>query len=172
MLCLTQDFMSRKGGIFAGTLIKKRRYWPTLFLGDAMDLYFKNKQVGECDAISGVLDKEQYFILGVKEPDNVMKFMVSGGTLILDNNCKKVTRKCTERNGTARQEKFTYMKPYDWHFCYCHIVDDHNNLCHASLALQEILITKHWNLRVFTFLLAITKVNLYLVSCLEVLYEN
>ncbi len=78
----------------------------------------------------------------MKDLDYVMKIMASGGALISDNNCKKVTRKWSEQNGTARQAQFTYMKPFDWHFCYCHIVDDHNNSCHASPALEETLITK------------------------------
>ncbi len=95
-------FELRKQGIFAKALIKKRWYWPTLVPGDAIDSHFNNKQVGECNAISGVLDEEKYFIWGMKEPDYVMKIMASGGALILDDNCKKVSRKCNERNGTAR----------------------------------------------------------------------
>ncbi len=97
-------------------------------------------------------------IWGVKEPEYVMKIMLSRGALILDDNCKKVMRKGTERNGTVRQVQFTYTKPFDWHFCYHHIVDDHYNLSHASPALEETLITKHWMLGVFT-----QSLNLYLV---------
>ncbi len=83
----------RKRGVFAGALIKKRQYWPLLVPGVAMNSHFHNKQVGKCDAISGVLDEEKYFIWGMKEPDYVMKIMATGGALILDEKCKQVTRK-------------------------------------------------------------------------------
>ncbi len=92
-----------------------------------------------------------------------MKILASGGTLILDDNYKKDTKKWTERNGIARQAQFTYTKTFDWHFCYCHIVDNCNILCHASPALEETLITKWWTQCVFTFLLAMAEVDLYLV---------
>ncbi len=153
----------KKKGIFAAALIKKRRYWPAFVPGKAMDSHFNNKQVGECDAISGVLDEEKYFIWGMKEPDYVMKIMASGGGLISDDNCKTVRRKWNDRNGVAQQATFQYTRPFDWHFRYRHIVDDHNNLRHSSPALEETWITKRWPVRVFAFLLAITEVNLFLV---------
>jgi hypothetical protein len=41
----------KKVGVFAGALIKKRRYWPALDAGDAIDSYFDNKQVGDVAAV-------------------------------------------------------------------------------------------------------------------------
>ncbi len=61
-----------------------------------MNSHFHNKQVGECNAISGVLDEEKYFIWGMKETDYVMKIMATGGALISDEKCKRVTRKWTD----------------------------------------------------------------------------
>ncbi len=128
-----------------------------------MDSHFNNKQVGECNAIAGVLDKEKYYIWGMKEPDYVMKIMATGGALNADESCKRVMRKWTDGGGVPMQENFQYTKPFDWHFCHCHIVHDHNNLWHSSPALEETWLTQSWAIYVFTFLLAITEVNLYLI---------
>ncbi len=130
----------RKKGIFAGALIKKRRFWPAMVPGKAIDLHFEGKAVGECDAISGKLDSVKYLLWGMKEPDYVMKIMATGGALVSDDNCKKVSRKWTDNDG-EKQAQFTYKKPFDWHFRYHHIVDDHNNLRHSSPALEETWIT-------------------------------
>ena len=56
-------------GLYAGALIKKRRYWPTLVPGDAIDEHFADKAVGAVDAITGVLDNVNYKLFGMKEPD-------------------------------------------------------------------------------------------------------
>ncbi len=85
----------------------------------------------------------------MKEPDYVMKIMASGGALILDNNCKTVTRKLADGNGRAKQTKFQYTRPFDWHFWYHHIVDNHNNLHHLSPALEETWITKRWAFHIY-----------------------
>jgi hypothetical protein len=45
----------------AGTLIKKRHFWPTLVLGQEIDehcLSASNLEVGECKAVQGMLDEE------------------------------------------------------------------------------------------------------------------
>lgn len=93
LICLVELM---KQGIFAGVFIKKHWYWSRLVPGDVIDLHFNSKQVEECNTISGVLDEEKYFIWRIKELDYVMKIMASGGALILDDNCKEVTRKWSE----------------------------------------------------------------------------
>ena len=40
-------------GLFAGALIKKRRYWPAMVPGPAMDRRLQDKPVGSVDAIEG-----------------------------------------------------------------------------------------------------------------------
>ena len=47
-------------GIFSGALIKKRRYWPALVPGDAIDQYFEDKPVGSAAAVAGKLDGVPY----------------------------------------------------------------------------------------------------------------
>ncbi len=76
--CVLKEIVELKRGIFAASLIKKHRYWPTLVPGNEIDLHFDSKQVGGCDVISGMLNEEKYFIWGMKEADNVMKIMASG----------------------------------------------------------------------------------------------
>jgi hypothetical protein len=50
----------KKHGVSAGALIKKRRYWPILVPGNAMQSMFddEDKQVGDFLGISGNLDEE------------------------------------------------------------------------------------------------------------------
>ncbi len=82
VLCVLRGIVElKKEWIFAGALIKKRRYWPALVPGDAFDEHFEFKEVGNTDVVSGKLNGTDYFIWGMKEPDYVMKIMGSGGLL-------------------------------------------------------------------------------------------
>ena len=54
---------------------------------------------------------------------------------------------------------FKYMEPFYYHFKYRHQVDDHNNLRHSPISLEESLSTKDWKIRVFSFIIAIIEVN-------------
>jgi hypothetical protein len=45
---------------------------------------------------------------------------------------------------------------------YRHAVDDHNNLCHALPSIEDSWVTHRWEIRVFSFVLAISKVNAFL----------
>lgn len=74
----------------------------------------------------------------MQEPDYATKFMACGGTLILGESCKHVTR------------------------CH-HIIDVHNNLIHSSEALEKTWIAKCWAICVLAFLLTVTEENLCLV---------
>ena len=53
----------RKKGIFAYAIIKKRRYWPSI-----MEDNFGSMEVGETDAIQGIVDGDIYNLWGRKEP--------------------------------------------------------------------------------------------------------
>jgi hypothetical protein len=93
----------------------------------------------------------------MKEPDYVMKIMATGGVLASDDTCKTAVR----GNGADRIT-FDYTNPFDWHFRYRHAVDDHNNLRHALPSQEDTWKTTRWEIRVFTFLLALSEVNAYL----------
>ena len=73
----------RKVGVFASALIKKRRYWPRYVPGDAINEKMKDKKVGECDSLNGVLNGQNYDIFCLKEPDYVMKVMSTYGGLVV-----------------------------------------------------------------------------------------
>jgi len=148
----------KKLGVYACALIKKRRYWPTLVPGDAMERRFASKNVGDVDAIEGISDGVNYTLWGMKEPDYVMRMMATGGPLSADDSCRTTTRRVNESTVT-----FQYTRPYDWHFRYRHAVDDHNNNRHALPSLEDTWRTTRWPVRVFTFLLALTEVNTWLV---------
>ena len=62
-------------------------------------------------------------------------------------------------------KRFVYKFPFDWHFRFRHAVDDHNNLCHALPLIEDTWLTQRWEVRVFvfTFILAVSEVNLFLV---------
>lgn len=115
--CVLKAILALKtvGGLFAGALIKKRRYWPALVPGPAMDERFAAKAVGEVEAIQGldVASNTPYFVWCMKESDYVMRIMATGGSLTTDETCKTA-----HRGVGANRVSFPYMKPYDWHFRY------------------------------------------------------
>ncbi len=90
-----------------------------------------------------------------------MKIMGTGGALVSDG-CKVVCCKWKDGNESHTQQ-FTYTKPFQWHFQYRHIVDDHNNLRHSLPSIEDTWRTDRWPSRVFAFLLALSEVNSYLV---------
>ena len=71
----------QKKGIFAAALIKKRRYWPKFVPGDAIISHFVGKEIGKSDALQGEMDGIRFHLVGMKEPDYVMMFMTTYGTL-------------------------------------------------------------------------------------------
>ena len=151
----------KKMGVFACALIKKRRYWPALVPGDAMDQHIGQLNVGESAAISGTHNGVPYNIWGMKEPDYVMKLMATGGQLLSDNTCKE-TKRTWKVNGVERTTTFKYPFPVDWHFKYRHAIDDHNNLRHALPSIEDAWSTIRWPVRVFSFILALTEANAFL----------
>ena len=155
----------RKRGVFSCALIKKRRYWPTKVPGQQMQDHFDEEgvKVGDTDAIQGTMDGITYNLWGMKEPDYVMRMMATGGALLEDDTCRETTRSWME-DGVRTGTTFKYKFPFDWHFRYRHAVDDHNNLRHALPSLEDSWTTRRWEVRVFSFVLAVCEVNAFLVS--------
>ena len=75
--------------MFACALVKKRCYWPTLVPGQAMQDHFdmEGMEVGDTNAIQGVMDGQPYNLWGMKEPDYVIRMMAMGGALLHDETC-------------------------------------------------------------------------------------
>ena len=93
-----------------------------------------------------------------------MKMMACGGLLQAFDSCKETVRKWKE-NGLKVVRQFRYTCPFDWHFRYRHAVDDHNNLRHTMPSIEDSWVMHCWETRVFSFLLATTKVNAFLCLC-------
>ena len=99
-----------------------------------------------------MLENEPYCIYCMK-----LMAMATYGSLTCHCGKKENVRKV---NGETIQ--FKYTKLFSDHFRYRHAVDDHNNLRHSSHSPEDTWVTARWVNRVFSFLLAVTEVNLYL----------
>ena len=152
----------RKKGVFAGALIKKRRYWPKHVPGELIDDHFSDKEVGSTDSLKGKIDGVHYDIFCMKEPEYVMKIMSTYGGLLVNDNQKESVRRY-KVDGEEEECRFQYTMPFSNHFDYRHIVDDHNAVRHQVPSLEQTWRTHRWPVRVFSFLLALTEVNCYLV---------
>ena len=150
----------RKHGVFASALIKKRKYWPRFVPGQAMADHMASKDVGSCDSLRGTLDGVPYDLFVMKEPDYNMKLMSTYGGLTVPKDQKESKRVWIE-NGETKTAKFHYTEPFANHFDYRHVVDDHNNLRHGLPAIETTMITHNWPVRVFSFILSVTEVNVY-----------
>ena len=139
-------------------------YWPAYVTGNAMTEAFAEAQIGDSMAISGMLDGKEYFLWGLNELNYVMKMMATGGPLISNDSCKKQRRTWTEA-GLNIVKSFQFSLPYDWHYKYCHAVNDHNNLRHLLPSIEHTITTTRWEMRVFSFVLAVLEVNAFLAYC-------
>ena len=59
------------------------------------------------------------------------------------------------------KKEFSYMEPFVNHFNFRHAVDDSNNLCHSTPFFEETWLTHQWPICVFSFFLALSKVNTF-----------
>ena len=150
----------RKKGVFASALVKKRRYWPRYVPGPAMAAHMETKKVGECDSLRGTLDGVPYDLFALKEPDYIMKLMSTYGGLTIPSH-QRESKRIWEENGENRRTTFQYTEPFANHFNYRHAVDDHNNLRHGLPSIESTIVTHCWPVRVFSFILSITEVNVF-----------
>lgn len=144
-------------GVYGSAVIKKRRFWPKYILGDAIDRRFEGKEIGFVDALPGLMEGHCFKIFCMKEEDYVMKLMSTYGALRSVDEGK--TQRSVTENGQRVNKSFHYTEPFFNHFKFRHQVDDHNNLRHSPISLEESISTKDWNIRVFMFILALVEVN-------------
>jgi hypothetical protein len=90
-----------------------------------------------------------------------MKLMATGGPLIPNDSCKMQKRKWTE-GGVEMMRTFQFPLPYDWHYKYHHAINDHNNLRHSLPLIEHTITTTRWEMRVFSFVMAVLEVNAFL----------
>ena len=62
-------------------LIKKRHYWPKYIPDNNIVVHFTEKGISESDALQGMLDDDKFHVVAMKEPEYVMMFMTTYGTL-------------------------------------------------------------------------------------------
>jgi hypothetical protein len=124
---------------------------------DAMDAHMSTKEVGGVDSLKGTLDDVQYDLFCMKDTDHTMKLMSTYGSLTASRDAPD-----KHRVVDGEQKTFKYMEPFENHYLYRHAVDDHNNLRHSDISLEETWVTHRWENIVFAFVLAITEVNVYL----------
>ena len=148
----------KKRGVFASALIKKRRFWPKYIDGDAIDLHFKDKDIGKSDSLPGKMHDIPFHIFGMKEPDYVMKLMSTYGTneLQTDHQTQRIYVNSEKKTITTR---FCYPEVISNYFKYRHAVDDHNAKRHSPICLLYVWATKYWPHRPFSFILSISEVN-------------
>ncbi len=147
----------RKKGVFAAALIKKRRYWPAKVQGDAIIEHFKDKDVGDTDALRGTFDNISFHIYAQKEPDYTTMIMSTYQTLAAVTSHK--TRRKYKKDGEETTKEFCYAEPFSSHYRYRHQIDDHNNCRHSPISVETTWGTKHWPNRVHAFIIAMAEVN-------------
>ena len=147
----------KKKGVYAGALIKKRRYWPKHIRGDDIREHFANKEVGDTNSWKGNLEGVPFHVYAMKEPDYVMSIMSTYGTN--ERIGEKISTRKWKEGGQLKTTHFKYPEVIYNHFKYRHSIDDHNSKRHSPISLEVVWKTQHWPCRVFTFLLAVTEVN-------------
>lgn len=156
--CVLQSLlMLASRGVYASAVIKKRRFWPKHINGDEIDKHFEGKEVGSVDALPGSMFHRRFHVFCMKEEDYVMKIMSTYGALKQIEEGK--TQRSVTENGQRVNKSFYYTEPFFNHFKFRHQVDDHNNLRHSPISLEESISTKDWKIRVFMFILALVEVN-------------
>ena len=130
--------------VYESALIKKRRYWPKVVPGDLIDNHFEDKQVGDFGMIEESTEDNKLFkIFCMKEPDFVMKIMVSW--MKLDElEGASTGRYFIDSSGTKETKQFTYRQQFWLHLRYIYQVNSHNNQRHAPISLCITWGTRLW----------------------------
>ena len=108
------------------------------------------------------MDEVPFHVYAMKEPDCIMSVMLTYGTNLRSG--KETCCEWVDSDGTKKTTKFNYPEVVGNHFLYQHSVDDHNNKQHSPISLEVVWGTKYWPNHVFSFLLAVTEVNVNLAA--------
>ena len=150
----------RQKGVFGQAIIKKRRCWPKHIDGDAVTMRFVDKEVGDVDTRRGKLNGQTVFLHCMKEPDYVLMMMSSFGTEERMGEMKTRNWKSGSGSNEQRHNKIIqYPELVHNHYQHRDAVDSHNARRMQPIALEEVWQTNRWDIRVLTFLLAVTAVN-------------
>jgi Transposase IS4 len=145
----------RQMGVYASAMIKKRRYWPKNVPGDDIQAHFAGRGVGAVDALDGTMNGVKFNIFCMKDVDFTTSLMSTYGT-----NQRVGEQKHRIVNG--QRVSLHYPEVVSHHYLYRHAVDDHNARRHYPISFERIWGSKFWAERVFSFLLAVTEINVLL----------
>ena len=84
----------------------------------------------------------------MKEPDYIMMFMTTYGTLGEVGNVKK---QHYLENGVKHVKTFQYPEVVHNHYKYCDVIDNHNSFRMHPISMEETWMTMWWPNRVFLF---------------------
>jgi hypothetical protein len=127
------------------------------------------KDVGDSKAWQGELDGVKFHLFCMKEPDYVMRSLMSTyGMTSPKSGQGEIRWHYKNAHGSNEVMKsFRCPKVVANHYAYCGCVDNHNNKqqdggSKQGLALESTWVTHWWPIQVFTFSLDISEVNTYL----------
>ena len=104
--------------------------------------------MGAVDCLEINTDEGKSFkIHCMKEPDYVMKLMVSLMTLKYSEG--ENTKKDRKENGVCKSKFFLYKQHFGMRFRYMHQVYDHNNRVQEPIYIETTWATKVWSDRNF-----------------------
>ena len=106
------------------------------------------------------MDNVRFHIVSMKEPDYVMMIMTTYSTLVEFGEEKRQYMV----NGVKHVTTFQYPEAVYNHYCYHDVIDNHNSFRMHLLSMEETWMTMHWPNRVFSYLFAITMVNVQNVA--------
>ena len=131
--------------------------------GVEIDEKMEANEVGTVETIQGTLVGIPYRIFCMKDPEYIMKMMSTyGGDHPLDGQPEVIRVVPVPGDDPPQTVKFMYPETVANHFKYRHMVDDHNNLCHALPSIEATWKTHRWANHVFSFLFAVSAINTYL----------
>ena len=149
-------------GVFAGALIKKRKYWPKWIDSDAIGKRMEDRAVGKCASFRGELNSIDYDIFCMKEPEYVMKIMSTYSGLIEKPGQYESRWTYVNMANEKVTTSFKCKEPFANLFYSRHAIYCHNNLQHLTpTSIEETWVTHRWPNQVFSLLIAITDINIY-----------
>ena len=101
---------------------------------------------------------ELFYVQCLKEPDYIMMLVSTYVTLERATDGRKHFRRWTE-NENRNEADFFYPEVVSNHYKCRDSVENHNTQQMFPIALEEVMKTSRWALRILQFVLAITEVN-------------
>jgi hypothetical protein len=143
-----------KRGIYATSVIKKRKYWPKHIDGAQMDTQVDQTPVGTSRCLRGKMDGQPFALVTLKDTKHNLKLATTCGSM------ERVPEIKRRRDPITNQRlEFSYPDVIATYYKARHAVDDNNNLRQGNLGFEEGFSVNSWFLRQFIALTAISEVN-------------